>query len=965
MKPVRKFNPGTGQSDQQLIAQYVVRETELEIALESLETNIAAPSCQNTLVVGPRGAGKTMLLARVAAELRRNPNLSPHLLPVRLMEESLEVYDIGEFWLETLFHLALELEGSMPDLARELRGTHKDLASRWREDMAPQALAFLLDASDRIGRRLVLLVENLNHLCRDADSDFGWALRGVLQTEPNIMLLGSATTRFPEIDDANEPFFEMFRILDLKPLSSAECLRLWNNIADVPASKQTIRPLEIFTGGSPRLLAIMADFAQNRSLPQLMNELVSLIDNHTEYFRGHLERLPKGERRVYVALIDLWEPSSTGEIAQRARMDVRTTSTSLGRLAARGMVSPRGTGSRKHYLATERLYCIYYKLRRERDEAAVVHKLIRFMVLFYSNNELAKLSTGILEEAARSASIREGIRRAVEELPQDRLPIASDWLAILQMAGEAGGSEESQSQVQLHSNQLGARDPFESARKLLNLAMDGELDDLAEAIAACDEIVKRFENSPEAGHRADAAGALCLKGLLQGQIGDVGEAISTCNAVVERFGEDTAPTVQALVASALLLGGVYRLPAGEVEVLASTCDEVIERFATDDAGEARPQVALALVYKGATDWVLGNFGKVTAVCDKAIGVFGHVDEEEFQALVASAFAVKAAMQGALDDLEGALATRNELAHRFEHDDAPELRALVAIATTCIQSAEGTLNRSEAAIAICDILVEFFQDNSARSIQGIFNVVSSVYQSIPHHISEPNAGIELWGNTFKILRANDTLDRHALVATILLTKATIEAERGEPEESIATVNEMIRRFSKSEALNVQGLVTIALVKKGESEAEIGRVIEAHSTCEEIDRRLIALSGQGELDIKWQVGLLRTQVHLGEGQHGVAMDALRSAYSAFIAQDDRMIRLTLERVPILVQAGASESDLIEILTSDEEKCGDLLPLVVALRERIGEPIRAPAEVVEVAADIRERMESDWGLREPAKE
>ena len=79
-----------------------------------------------------------------------------------------------------------------------------------------------------------------------------------------------------------------------------------------------IRPLEILTGGNCRLLAIVAGFSEHRSLRRLMEELVRLVDEHTEYFRGHLEVLPKAERRVYVAVLDLWQPSGTGEIAERA-----------------------------------------------------------------------------------------------------------------------------------------------------------------------------------------------------------------------------------------------------------------------------------------------------------------------------------------------------------------------------------------------------------------------------------------------------------------------------------------------------------------------------------------------------------------------------------------------------------------------------------------------------------------------
>ena len=61
-----------------------------------------------------------------------------------------------------------------------------------------------------------------------------------------------------------------------------------------------------------------------------------------------------------------------------------------------------------------------------------------------------------------------------------------------------------------------------------------------------------------------------------------------------------------------------------------------------------------------------------------------------------------------------------------------------------------------------------------------------------------------------------------------------------------------------------------------------------------------------------------------------------------------------VPNLVAAGASERELVAILLSEPLKSSALAPLIVALRERQGESIRAPSEVREVAADVREHIE-----------
>ena len=381
---IRKFNPGLLQSDEEITEQFVVRGHELALVLDELRGNVASPSCQHILVVGPRGRGKTMLLARIAAELRGRGDFAGSLLPVRFMEESHQIFGLTDFWLETMFHLANEIDGRHAALARRLRDTRAALAPRWREGITEAlARAAVLDAADALDRRLVLIVENLQSLCRDADDDFGWQLREVLQTEPQIILLGSATGRFRAMDDVDEPFFEMFRIVGLEPLDTDECGRLWEVVSGRRASPSEVRPLQILTGGNPRLLVMAAEFARHRSPRRLMSELVAVIDGHTEYFRGRLEALAKTERRVYLAVIDLWQPSSASEIAAGARVDIRVASTMLGRLVERGAVVRQGRGRRRLYAAVEPLYSIYYKLRRERDEAAVVENLIRFMAACY------------------------------------------------------------------------------------------------------------------------------------------------------------------------------------------------------------------------------------------------------------------------------------------------------------------------------------------------------------------------------------------------------------------------------------------------------------------------------------------------------------------------------------------------------------------------------------------------------
>ncbi len=511
-RTIRKFNPGTFQSDAEVIGQFVVRKRELDIVLDVLRGNVDSPSCQHALLVAPRGRGKTMLLARVAAELRTNDALSKRLLPVRFMEESQEIMDSGGFWLEALFHLAAETAKREPDFSQELRAAHGDLADRWREeDIDRRARATVLDAADRLGRRLVLMVENLQDLCGDVDDDFGWKLREALQTEPQIMLLATATSRFNGLDDPTQPFFELFRTVLLEALDTGECRRLWQVVSgDDEIDHREIRPLQILTGGNPRLLVIVAQFARHRSLRQLMEELVTLIDDHTEYFRSHLQGLAKTERLVYLAVIDLWQPSSTAEIAARSRRDVRVVSAMLGRLANRGAVSVEGSGRKRRYAAAERLYSIYYKLRRQRDEAAVIQNLIRFMAAFYSGPELADTIGKLSMEATQEPAIQEGLERARAEDPQVAKLFSSYPLPSIE-----GVSKPTSKTGRRHAEASYAN--LTTARTLLDNALTHfKRDEHEAAIEVCDELVGRFGDSEAPAIQELVAKALFNKGVALG-----------------------------------------------------------------------------------------------------------------------------------------------------------------------------------------------------------------------------------------------------------------------------------------------------------------------------------------------------------------------------------------------------------------------------------------------------------------
>ena len=273
-QPRIKYNPAI-RGDDELVRCFVVRLEDFELTLRIIRENTAAKDSpnQHVLFVGPRGSGKTMLVGRVAAELRRKAELAEHWFPIVFGEECERITSAGEFWLEALFYVADQTGDSSRMRIYEDLKLEAD-AQRLRD----RALSQLLDFAGAQGKRLLLVVENLNDIFAEqlpANSD--WDLRHTLQNEPRIMLLGTATSSFEISDHIDQAWYELLATYDLEPLNLEECTVLWRSVTGAEPRSPRVRAVQILTGASPRLLTILAGFATNRSFRELMDQLVELI----------------------------------------------------------------------------------------------------------------------------------------------------------------------------------------------------------------------------------------------------------------------------------------------------------------------------------------------------------------------------------------------------------------------------------------------------------------------------------------------------------------------------------------------------------------------------------------------------------------------------------------------------------------------------------------------------------------
>ena len=978
----RKYNPGF-LTDDELVASFCVRTDEFESMMEALREP-RAESNAHQIVIGPRGSGKTSLLLRVAAEIRMDARLSSRFFPVVFAEESYEVSTAGEFWLEALSRLADQAPNGEdgPDLHRtfgELRQIRDDRM------LGDRCLGALQDFADREAKRLVLMVENLNMLFRDTpDDDTGWRLRQTLQTEPRILLLASATTRFDEMDDRNKALFDLFRVRTLQRLNRDECAVLWRTVSGRQRPPETIQPLRILTGGSPRWLSIVARFGARLSFRELMADILDLVDDHTEYFKSHLDALPAQERRVYLALADLWVPATARQVADRARLDTSKCSAHLARLIERGVVEVTGGSPRRRlYYLAERLYNIYYLMRRARGPDPMIESFVRFMEGFYSTDELKEFGTSMAREASEldgeTLSLYRTAFQQLVRLPSleahrhdlislapatfaDLISDTSVMSAPISLAeqlvqkgltlAEEGRFQEAVDAWDEVLHRFGASDAKgdlgQACLALLHKGM--ALDRLQrphDALAAYEEALERFDVSEMGSFPQEVAIALCAKGVLLAGLNRLEEALAICDEVLERFGTADPAALPETLALSYLGKGLFCRMLNRPEDALAAWDDLSNRFVASESPPVRDIVADALFRKGETLALLHREEEGIEVWDELLQTFGSSDSTKVRERIAASLSRKIGALTQLNRLEEALVASEDIIWRFESNDHPKVRESVAASLVTRARALAELNRLEEALEATEEVIRRFGSIDTPNLR--LTVLSAQLRKAAV-LTELNRSEQALIACDEVMKHDNEIDASELpetIASLLVVRGTALLNLNRQDEALAVYGEVIEGFAESDSSTLRNAVEMAFFGKAIVQFASGWPQEAIRTLNGVLER----ESLGIPEIKWQAHMTRARAHLVEDDVSACERDVEAALVTLRTIDVLPKQALNGLTGITLDLGVQKMrDLIVASPSSAL----LLPLTTALEMELGLEPRVAKEVEEVAEDIRRDLQ-----------
>ena len=419
---ISRFTPSTMPED--LLARlFVVRQPVLESLMKRVGDLGATPSPHHTLLVGPRGAGKTHLIslvfhrAKQLADARKNARLRIAWLP----EDPWTIVSYARL-------LAAILERVAPDTGVK-SADEAELDARLR-------------STSRKDGPVLVLMENLDQIL-DALGEVGQQkLRNLLQTESGVLIIGSTTRLDRSLSSHAAPFFGFFDTIRLEPFSPEEAREMLTALAREAGNAELaerlsnsgalarIHTIAHLAGGQPRLWALLGSALTVEELRDLAALLLSRFDDLTPYYQEQLARLSPLQRLVVAELAAADRPLPVKDIAERVGSDQRSVAKAVGDLAERGWLKPVSTiftelldRRRTYYDLAEPLARLAFQIKESRGEPLPL--VVDFLVNWFDADQL-RSSDG--SDYGRVALMRMeqdevgGLARRLTSLPKSRIP---------------------------------------------------------------------------------------------------------------------------------------------------------------------------------------------------------------------------------------------------------------------------------------------------------------------------------------------------------------------------------------------------------------------------------------------------------------------------------------------------------------------------------------------------------------
>jgi Flp pilus assembly protein TadD len=403
------YNPALLKKED-LIRGFVARQPLLDRLLDDLRREQPGSTPQHQLIIGQRGFGKTTLLRRLAFGIEDDAGLAATWMPLVFPEEQYNVAGLADFWLNCVDALSDALDRTGNRAASQALDSRVERVSAAGAERSAAALNLLLEEADRLGRRFLLLVDNIDIVLDRLKKDEDWEFRRVIGEERRLHFVGSSSRVLEALYEHGRAFYDFFQIHELKGFDEKETFSTLCQLAEQAGNAEVarlvreqpgrIKALRVLTGGNPRTLVLLFKVLAQGPEGDVQRDIEQLLDEYTALYKARFEELAPQAQQLVDAMAIHWDPLTAADLTELlSPLSVNHVSAQLKRLEDFGVVekTPWFGEKKNAFQIAERFFNIWYLMRASRRVRRRLLWLVKFLEAWFDREELNARARAFLD----------------------------------------------------------------------------------------------------------------------------------------------------------------------------------------------------------------------------------------------------------------------------------------------------------------------------------------------------------------------------------------------------------------------------------------------------------------------------------------------------------------------------------------------------------------------------------------
>lgn len=414
-----KYDPRLKNTDE-LVKTFACGESILQELMDDLQPDKKKKlSNQSWIITGPRGTGKSHLLILLYRNIKSHKTLSHYWLPLIFPEELFDVDSMYRLLLKIFENIFKQHKdaGKLEKIEKEflqlkkirLKGSLKE-KNKQKQHLAKQLFELLVKISGTTGKKIILMLENLQHLFKDQlPEDDLKHLRGFMHENPGVfVIIGTALTVFDEIENYGKPFYHFFRLRHLENLDRQGIIDFLTKIAafrgdegmgcKIERNRHYIYTYTLLTGGNPRLVLFLYELLLDNDHLDT-DKILGKITELTPYFLDKTRDESSQRKMILDALVTGAPAQTATEISSYINAEQKSVTEQLKRLEAEGWIKEirlTAEGVKKKevfYTLRDYFYRVWYKVRMKGIDETDIYCMAELAAILFDRKEIEERIT--------------------------------------------------------------------------------------------------------------------------------------------------------------------------------------------------------------------------------------------------------------------------------------------------------------------------------------------------------------------------------------------------------------------------------------------------------------------------------------------------------------------------------------------------------------------------------------------